>query len=104
MDAGINVNAHGGGPIGNATVNDTGTTVIVPDTGPRRYLIVQADKDNTGPIFIRMDPTLPAVFGSGIVLYPGGFQEWTWDNMYWGPIRGITAPGTTQKAYFHEGK
>jgi hypothetical protein len=100
----IHVNAHGGGAAGSAAVSSTGTTVIVPDTGHRRYLIVQASKDNTGPVFLRMSQTESAELGKGIVLWPGDFHEWSWNDMYWGPIRGIVAEGVVATVYWHEGK
>ena len=100
----MHLNAHGGGPMGAATVDDTGTDIIVPDTGTRRYLIMQADKANAGPVFIRMHKTEPAIPGQGIVLWPGDFHEWGWDTMYWGPVRGAAEVGKTGKVYWHEGK
>lgn len=100
----ISVNAHGGGAVGSALLDDTGLVVAVPDTGPRRYLFVKADVNNVAPIFLRMHQTAAAVVDAGIVLYPGDWHEWTWENMYWGPIRGIVPTGNTAKLFWHEGK
>ena len=105
---------HNGGTADNATVTGVGTTVVVPgartDDVPagtnykRRYLFIKSSRDNTEPVFLKMHPTESAEMEKGIVLYPGEFHEWTYLNMYQGPIRGITTSGSTALLYWHDGR
>jgi hypothetical protein len=100
----IHTNAHGGGQAGRSYADDSGNDIVVPDTGRRRYLFVQASRANTGVVFLRMHPTEPAEVEHGIPLYPGDWHEWTWDSMYWGPIRAAAETGTIATIYWHEGR
>lgn len=85
-------------------VTDQGDQVMIPDTPNRAYAWLRADPANTGRIYIRFDPTGDAVFGRGEYLMPGEIYELLPDiNLYTGPVRAITAVGTSEILNWYQG-
>ena len=95
---------HGGGNCGDTTVDDSGETVVRPEDTTRSYMLIVASPDNTETVFLRLHKTEDAVYGEGIPLFPGGSYEIHDQNLYQGAIRAVTAPGTTQLLYWHDGR
>ena len=95
----------GGGDEGNATVDDTGNVVVYPGNENVKWLLIVADINNSGVVFVRLDPLLPAEWDKGIPLYPGGFVELSeYMGLYNGIVRGIAATGKTGKLFWHDGR
>jgi hypothetical protein len=101
----IHRSLHDGGPTNAAgqTVTADGSIIMIPAHKNRRYCIIFWPMDATEPVFLRLHQTEPAIIGTGIVIYPGGWHEIEWENMYYGPIRAVTAETTRNTPYWHEG-
>lgn len=102
----IHPTLHGGGPVNppGQVVTADGSVIMVPEYKNRRYLIIFWPQDASEPVFLRLHETEPAVIGTGIVIYPGGWHEIEYTNMYWGPIRAVTAETTNNTPFWQEGR
>ena len=102
----IHRSLHNGGPTNapGQVVTADGSIIMVPEYQNRRYLIIFWPAEATDPVFLRLHPTDPAVIGTGIVIYPGGWHEIEWENMYFGPIRAVTAESVHNTPYWQEGR
>jgi hypothetical protein len=75
------------------------STTIVEANDQRTHLIIQADEDNTEPLWLGY--TAAAVLSTGVALYPGQARQYGPDAMCKRKITGICASGG-QKANVEE--
>ena len=95
----------GGGSEGKATVNDTGGSLVYAGDETVKWLLIVADINNTGVVFVHLHPTENAEWNKGIPLYPGGYIELSeYYGLYNGPIRGIAGTGKTGQLFWHDGR
>ena len=95
----------GGGNEGQSVINDTGNAIAYSGDDTVKWLLIVADINNGGVVFLHLHPTEPAEWEKGIPLYPGGYVLLSeYDGLYNGVIHGISGAGTTAKLFWHDGR
>lgn len=102
----IHPSLHNGGPANppGQLVTVDGNQIMVPAYKNRRYLIIFWPQEASKPVFLRLDPNAPAIVGTAVVIYPGGWHEIEYENMYFGPIRAVTEETEHNTPYWQEGR